>query len=108
MHEVRVTVPRGSGAAIVKAALEVGIGRVTISPVVQAGGPNSEAEILSVETSIPRAKAFLERVMSPGTLDLSKSSVSTREIRAIVSSEGDRQITYPSVEPTVEVFQDLW
>jgi hypothetical protein len=46
--------------------------------------------------------------MSPGTLDLSTSSVSTREIRAIVSSEGDREITCPSVEPTVEVFQDLW
>jgi len=106
MHEVRVTVPRGSGAAIVKAALKVGIGRVTICPVIQAGGPHSEAEIVSVETSTPRAKAFLDRVMS--TPNLSTSSVSTREIRAIVSSEGDREITYPSVEPTVEVFQDLW
>ena len=108
MHEVRVTVLRGSGAAIVKAALEVGIGRVTICPAIQAVGPHSEAEIVSVETSTPRAKAFLDRVMSPGTLDRSTSSVSTREIRAIVSSEGDREITYPSVEPTLEVFQDLW
>src|SRR4030095_5828143 len=108
MHEVRVTVPRGSGGAVVTAALEVGIGRVTICPVLQAVGPHSEAEIVSVETSTPRAKAFLDHIMSPGTLDLSTSSVSTREIRAIVSSDGDRELTYPSVEPTVEVFQDLW
>src|ERR1044071_7963444 len=101
MHEVRVTVPRGSGGAVVKAAL--GIGRVTICPVIQAVGPHSDAEIISVETSTPRAKAFLDHIMSPGTIDLSTSSVSTREIRAIVSSEGDnREITYPAVEPTVE------
>ena len=54
MHEVRVPVPRGSGAAVVKAALEVGIGRVINCPVIQAGGPHSEAEIVSVETSTPR------------------------------------------------------
>lgn len=81
---------------------------MTTCPVIQAVGSHSEAEIVSVETSTPRAKAFLDRIISPGTLDLSKSSVSTREIRAIVTSEGDRDITYPSVEPTLEVFQDLW
>src|SRR4029453_15579733 len=107
MHEVRVTVPRGSGAAIVEAAREVCIGLVAICPGIQAAGPHSEAEIVSVETSTPRAKAFLDRIMSPGTLDLSTSSISTREIRAIVTSEGDRELTHPSVEPTVEISQDL-
>jgi len=65
MHEVRVTVPRGSGSAIAKAALEAGIQRITVCPV-QVIDSHADAEIVSVETSTPRAKAFLHRVLSSG------------------------------------------
>jgi len=68
MHEVRVTVPRGSGSAIAKAALEAGIQRITICPV-QVIDSHADAEIVSVETSTPRAKAFLHRVLSSGEVN---------------------------------------
>src|SRR5262247_4300259 len=107
MHEVRVTVPRGSGSAIAKAALEAGIQRITVCPV-QVIDSHADAEIVSVETSTPRAKAFLHRVLSSGVADLRESSITTPEVRAILSSDPVREVTYPAVEPTVEVFQDLW
>ena len=107
MHEVRVTVPRGSSSAIARAALEVGIQRVTVCPV-QTVGPYAEAEIVSVETSTAMAKAFLHRVLSSDAVDLQESSITTREVRAILGAEPVREMTYPAVEPTVEVFQDLW
>jgi len=107
MHEVRVTVPRGSGSAVAEVALEVGIQHVTVCPVRRVE-PRGDAEIVSVETSTPMAKAFLHRVLSLGVADLRESSITTREVRAILSADPVREVTYPAVEPTVEVFQDLW
>ena len=107
MHEVRVTVPRGSGSAIAKAALEAGIQRITVCPV-HVIDSHADAEIVSVETSTPRAKAFLHRVLSSGEVDLGKTSITTREVRAILEGDPVHELTYPAVEPTVEVFQDLW
>jgi hypothetical protein len=107
MHEVRVTVSRGSGSAIAKAALEAGIQRITVCPV-QVIDSHADAEIVSVETSTPRAKAFLHRVLSSGEVDLGNTSITTREVRAILDGDPVRELTYPAVEPTVEVFQDLW
>jgi len=103
MHEVRVTVPRGLGSAVAKAALEVGIQHVTVCPV-RTVEPRGDAEIVSVETSTPMAKAFLHRVLSSGVAGLRESSITTREVRAILSADPVREVTYP----TVEVFQDLW
>jgi len=54
MHEVRVTVPRGSGSAIAKAALEAGTQRITVCPV-HVIDSHADAEIVSVETSTPRS-----------------------------------------------------
>src|SRR5262247_2288954 len=107
MHEVRVTVSRGSGSAIAKAALEAGIQRITVCPV-QVIDSHADAEIVSVETSTPRAKAFLHRVLSSGEVDLGNTSITTREVRAILDGDPVSEQTYPAVEPTVEVFQDLW
>jgi hypothetical protein len=107
MHEVRITVHPGLASDIAKLALEVGIDRVTVCPA-YVWGPNSDAEIVSVETSTPRAKAFLDRLMSSGAVDLAKSSVTTREIRAILGSRSAQEVTYPAVQPLLEVFEDLW
>jgi hypothetical protein len=97
MHEVRITVPSGFSSDIAKLALEVGIDRVTVCPV-HVLGPNSDAEIVSVETSTPHAKAFLDRLMTSGTVDLSRSSVTTREVRAILGNRPVQEVTYPTVE----------
>src|SRR5215468_1395107 len=99
MHEVRVTVPRGSGSAIAKAALEAGIQRITVCPV-QVIDAHADAEIVSVETSTPRAKAFLHRVLSSGEVDLGNISITTREVRAILDGNPVRELTYPAAEPT--------
>jgi hypothetical protein len=61
-----------------------------------------------VEASTPAAKAFLDAVASAGALDLSNSTVTTRELRAIVGSQPASEITRPTVEPIPDVFDDLW
>ena len=75
-----MTVPRGLGSAVAKAALEVSIQHVTVCPV-RTVEPRGDAEIVSVETSTPMAKAFLHRALSSGVADLRESSITTREVR---------------------------
>jgi hypothetical protein len=61
-----------------------------------------------LETSTPRAKAFLDRLTTSGLTDLSRASVTTREVRGVLSNGSVEELTYPAIEPALEVFQDLW
>jgi len=107
MHEVRITVPRGRGPGIAQIGLKAGLDRVTLCTG-HAYGPNLDVEIVSVEASTPAAKAFLDAVISAGALDLSDSTVTTRELRAILGRQPASEITRPMVEPIADVFEDLW
>ena len=74
MHEGRVTVPKGLSSDIARLAFDVGIDRVTVYPVLVL--PDADADVVSVETSTPRAKAFLDRLTTSGLV--SRASVTTR------------------------------
>jgi len=104
MHEGRVTVPKGLSSDIARLAFDVGIDRVTVYPVLVL--PDADADVVSVETSTPRAKAFRDRLTTSGLV--SRASVTTGEIRAVLSNGSVEELTYPAIEPALEVFQDLW
>ena len=107
MHEVRVTVPEGKSRDVARIALEVGIKQASIYRV-YVHGPNREMEVVSAETSTPRAKLFIDALLATTWLNLAECSISARELRAILSSEPISEITYPRVEPAVDVVADLW
>ncbi len=107
MHEIRVTVPRGKAKDVAELAMESGIQQVSIYEVF-AYGPNQTKEIVSAETSTPLAKKFADKVLTSPWFDSSESSVSSRELRAIVGSAGPYEITRPMLEPPINVFEDLW
>ena len=106
MHEVRITVPKGLSSGIAKLAFDVGIDRVTVCPVLVL--PDADADLVSVETSTPLAKTFLDRLAVSGLVDLSRASITTREVRALLGKSSVEELTYPAVEPALEVFEDLW
>lgn len=66
------------------------------------------AEEVSVSVSTPQAKRFIDAVFAHPDFDPEAWSVTSRELRAIVSRTPAREITRPLVEPTIDVFQDLW
>jgi hypothetical protein len=107
MHEVRVTVPEGKGQDIARIALDVGIKQASVYQV-YVHGPNRQMEVVSAETSTPRAKQFIDALLSTTWIDLAECSISARELRAILSSDSRSEITYPRVEPAVDVIADLW
>jgi hypothetical protein len=107
MHEIRVTVPEGRGKDVAELALRAGIKQVSMYAVF-AYGPNQAKEVLSAETSTPEARHFADAVLTAPWFDTADCSLSSRELRAIVTDGHPRQITQPMVEPPVNVFEDLW
>ncbi len=107
MHEIRVTVPRGRGKDVADLALKVGIKQVSMYEVF-AYGPNQPKEVLSAETSTPEARHFADSVLTAPWFDSAECSLSSRELRAIVTDDHPRHITQPMVEPPIDVFEDLW
>jgi len=59
MHEIRATLPASYVAEAARLAHDAGIERVSIAEVF-IHGPNAHQQILSVETSSPKARAFVE------------------------------------------------
>ncbi|MBV8069715.1 MAG: hypothetical protein JO270_07415, partial [Acidobacteriaceae bacterium] len=107
MHEIRVTVPRGQAAQVAEIAHEVGIPEVAVYSVF-ADGPNETKETVSAQTSTPKAKLLADRVLSAPWYDARNSTLSSRQLRALVTADDPHEITQPMLEPPINVFEDLW
>lgn len=107
MHEIRVTVPEGRGKDVAEIALQTGIKEVSLYPV-YAYGPNCTKETVSAQTSTPKAKKFADLVLSSAWFDSQECTVSSRELRALVTNGHPYEITQPMLEPPIDVFEDLW
>ena len=107
MHEIRVTVPEGRGKDVGELALQAGILEVAIYPVF-AYGPNCTKETVSAQTSTPKAKKFADSVLAASWFDPAQCTVSSRQLRALVTSTHPQEITQPMLEPPINVFEDLW
>jgi hypothetical protein len=59
MHEIRATVPPDCVQEAARLAHAAGITRVTVAEVF-VHGPDTERRVVSVETSTPKARAFVE------------------------------------------------
>ncbi len=107
MHEIRISVPQGKGAEVAAIALRTGIRQAAVSPV-YLHGPDRPADLVSVEVSTPQAKAFVDAVFAYEDFDPETWSITSRELRAIMTRAPAREITRPMIEPAIDVFQDLW
>ncbi|MBV9155609.1 MAG: DUF389 domain-containing protein [Acidobacteriaceae bacterium] len=107
MHEIRVTVPQGRAKDVAELALRAGITQASVYPVF-AYGPNQKKEVVSAETSTPKAKQFADSVLTSSWFDIADCSISSRELRAVVTNAPPHDITQPMLEPPVNVFEDLW
>jgi hypothetical protein len=107
MHEIRVTVPEGRAKDVAELALQAGINQASVYKVFTYG-PNRTKEIVSAETSTPNGKKFADSVLTSPWFDARECSITTRELRAVVTNSHPREITRPMLEPPINVFEDLW
>jgi|SRR5579871_611631 len=71
-------------------------------------GPNLLHKVVSVETSTPNARLFVEALLSSPVLSAAEYSLTSRELRAIVDRTDLAAVTKPMSEPFPDVIQDLW
>jgi hypothetical protein len=110
MRLVRVKSPEGTGADVAQMAFDAGIAQVTVhqQKVLKADKSEETKDVVDVETATPTAKAFVDAVMAAPFFDAREYAIAIRQPRSIVSRERPQQVTWPLVEPTVDVFEELW
>jgi len=62
MHEIRATLPPEQVAAVTRLARQAGIDRVSVADV-YVHGPDQKRQVISVETSTPKARAFVDALL---------------------------------------------
>ncbi len=107
MHEIRTTIEPEYTADVVKLARKAGIETVTVTEA-YVHGPDAMRQIVSIETSTPNARAFVDLLLNAEPLKRSSYSMTSRELRAIVSNNAVSEVTRPLSEPFSDVIQDLW
>jgi hypothetical protein len=107
MHEVRATIPPECVPEALRVAHAAGIERVTVAEIF-VHGPDAHRRMLSVETSTPKARDFVEGFLSSPALSQAEYSLTSRELRSILDEEPVAALTRPMSEPFPDIIQDLW
>src|SRR6185369_12288521 len=65
---------------------------------------------LSLETSTPNARAFVERFLNSDSLSQADHTLTSREIRSLIGNPAPSvvMLTRPISEPLPDIVQDLW
>lgn len=110
MRLVKVVAPKGKGADVMKTAFSVGIEKATIFQIEKhtADGKSEAKDSVDVETSTPKAKKFVDALLTADFFNTEDFSVNTRQPRSIISSVNLRDLTKPLVEPITDLYEELW
>jgi Predicted membrane protein len=110
MRQVTIRGPKGSARKIAEIAFAVGISDATIGEkrVLHAAGQETIEDSFEVEVGTPAAKAFLDALTNQTFFTRDKFSVAVRQPRALVSREKLIALTRPLVEPSIDLFEELW
>ena len=110
MRLVRVKTPQGKGNDVARLAFEVGLEQVAIhqQQTLKSDGQQKTKDVVDVETATPTAKAFVDALMVAPFFDATEYSIAIRQPRSIVSREKPQKITWPLVEPSVDIYEELW
>src|SRR5258705_13190991 len=110
MRQVTIAAPAGTAHEIAEIAFSCGIARIAVTErrVLEADGSASVKDCVELDVSTPAAKAFLDRLASQPFFTRAEYSVAIRQPRALISREDLSDLTVPLVEPTIDVFEELW
>jgi hypothetical protein len=107
---VKVRAPEGNAEKVAQVAFRVGISQVSIhqEQTLKANQLKETKDVIDINTSTPKAKAFLNALMAEPFFDPSQYSLNVRQPRSVVSSENLSSLTWPVVEPSLDIYEELW
>lgn len=110
MRLVRVKGPNGSAEEVAKLAFSVGISEISTyqTRTLRQSKPEIITDVLEIEASTPVAKRFIDALIAAPFFDQTEYRITVRQPRSIISSEPPSKITLPLVEPTIDIFEELW
>lgn len=110
MKQITITAPAGAAQQIAEIAFSSGIARIAVNErrVLESSGSASVKDCVELDVSTPAAKIFLDRLTSQPFFTRAEYSVAVRQPRALISREQLSVLTVPLVEPTINVFEELW
>jgi hypothetical protein len=110
MRQITVTAPHGRAREVAEVAFGVGISEVSIAEkrVLSASGCEVTKDSIEMEVGTPLAKAFMDEFTSKPFFTREEFSIAVRQPRAIISHERLNTLTRPLVEPSVDIFEELW
>jgi hypothetical protein len=110
VRQVTVTAPEGKGGEVAQIAFAIGINDVSLTSIrsLKRDGSEERKDHVEVETATHLAKAFVEKLTASSFFDREKYSVTLRQPRSIFSTRDVRSLTRPFIEPTSDLFQELW
>lgn len=110
MRQITITAPQGTAQEIAEIAFAANISEVTIGEkrILNASGLKVVKDSVEMEVGTPLAKAFLDVLTSKPFFTRDTFSIAVRQPRAIISRERLSVLTRPLVEPSADVFEELW
>jgi len=110
MRLIMVAAPEGLGDDVAKLAFSVEIEKVSRRQVESqhADGKVERKDVVDIETSTPKGKRFIDAVLAADFYNQEDFTISIRQPRSILSGTGVRELTKPLVEPSSDIFEELW
>lgn len=110
MRQITVTAPQGTAREVAKIAFAVGISHVTVAEklLLTATGSTTRIDSIQMEVGTALAKSFVDEFTSKPFFTREKYSIDVRQPRAIISREKLSSLVRPLVEPSVDIFEELW
>lgn len=110
MRQVTVTAPEGKGSEVAEIAFSVGIRDVSLIEMraLHADEAERRKDHVEIETATHLAKAFVDKLASSPFFNTDEYAITIRQPRSIYSTRDLGSLTRPLVEPTSDLFQELW
>jgi hypothetical protein len=110
MRQITITAPPGTAAQIARIAFGVGVSHVSVAEklILDADGSERIKDSIEMDVGTPVAKAFMDEFTSAPFFDVEQFSIAVRQPRALVSREKLSTLTRPLVEPSVDLYEELW
>ena len=110
MRLVKVKAPEGKARQVAEIAFSVGLEKVSINQALLLSSQHEDIteDVIEIETSTPMAKAFIDALMSASFFNLNEYSIAVRQPRSLINHEPPSRITFPLVEPSTDICEELW